>query len=354
MSIGGALSANNGFSFDLNSGGTAMSLASIVATPTIGGLGSGLRFGWNGNSNGPAIRIRHGGSYNDAGIGFQIWESSALVTKAELSSTGLAVNGVLSATGGVSVSSAIPASIWSANFAGAAGAARDILLAGLMGYSNGFTVQYNGTNMVYGFLNGNINISPSAPANSLTLDSSGNLLVGTTNTNPVGNRVNGFVVGASGAGSIDLRSASNISDWGINVTSGTIVNFYSDNGSTHVHAGYIFVNGNTTSYVSASDYRLKENVQPMQNALVTVSRLNPVTYTWKDNGASGQGFIAHELQAVVPDCVTGDKDAVDADGKPQYQGVDTSFLVGILTKAIQELSTKNDALEARLAALENK
>ena len=66
--------------------------------------------------------------------------------------------------------------------------------------------------------------------------------------------------------------------------------------------------------------------------------------------SKGQGFIAHELQAVVPDCVTGQKDAVDAEGKPVYQGVDTSFLVATLTAAIQELKAEVDSLKAQLAA----
>jgi hypothetical protein len=78
----------------------------------------------------------------------------------------------------------------------------------------------------------------------------------------------------------------------------------------------------------------------------------PVTYTWKADGSVGQGFIAHELQEVVPDCVTGEKDAVNEDGSIKPQGIDTSFLVATLTAAIQELSAKNDALEARVAALE--
>jgi hypothetical protein len=72
-----------------------------------------------------------------------------------------------------------------------------------------------------------------------------------------------------------------------------------------------------------------------------------VTYTWKADGSAGQGFIAHELQAVVPDCVTGEKDAVDAEGNPQYQGVDTSFLVATLVKAIQELTARVEELEAK-------
>ena len=109
-----------------------------------------------------------------------------------------------------------------------------------------------------------------------------------------------------------------------------------------------------TAFPTSSDYRLKENIAPMTGALSVVSQLKPVTYNWKTDGSDGQGFIAHELQAVVPDAVVGEKDAVDADGNPVYQGIDTSFLVATLTAAIQELSAKNDALEARLAALENK
>ena len=88
----------------------------------------------------------------------------------------------------------------------------------------------------------------------------------------------------------------------------------------------------------------------MVGALDKIAQLNPVTYTWKSDGSDGQGFIAHELQAVVPDCVTGEKDAVDADGKPQHQGIDTSFLVATLVKAVQEQQTIILALEARLTA----
>ncbi len=124
--------------------------------------------------------------------------------------------------------------------------------------------------------------------------------------------------------------------------------------------GTIGVTTTSTAYNTSSDYRLKENVAPMTGALATVAALKPCTYTWKIDGSAGQGFIAHELQAVVPDCVTGEKDAVetytDEEGneqtRPVYQGVDTSFLVATLTAAIQELSAKNDALEARIAALE--
>lgn len=117
-------------------------------------------------------------------------------------------------------------------------------------------------------------------------------------------------------------------------------------------SGSIGQSASTISYNTSSDYRLKENVLPMTGALAKVAALKPCTYTWKVDGSAGQGFIAHELQEVVPDCVTGTKDAVDKDGKPWHQGVDTSFLVATLTAAIQEQQAIISAMETRLAALE--
>jgi hypothetical protein len=99
------------------------------------------------------------------------------------------------------------------------------------------------------------------------------------------------------------------------------------------------------SYNTTSDYRLKENIAPMTGALAKVAQLKPCTYTWKADGSEGQGFIAHELAAVVADAVTGKKDALDKDGKPEYQGIDTSRLVATLVAAIQELTTRLEALE---------
>jgi hypothetical protein len=121
-------------------------------------------------------------------------------------------------------------------------------------------------------------------------------------------------------------------------------------------------NTNTaTGFATSSDYRLKENITPMTGALDKVAQLNPVTYTWKADGSDGQGFIAHELQEVVPDCVIGEKDEVDAEGNPIYQGIDTSFLVATLTAAIQEqqaiITEQSEAiaaLKARIEALEAK
>jgi hypothetical protein len=163
------------------------------------------------------------------------------------------------------------------------------------------------------------------------IDSLGNLLVGTTSwaTGQNAFRVNNF-------GRVDItRDTTAAADQ---------IYFANPNGVV----GAITTSGSATAYNTSSDYRLKENVQPMQDALAVIAQLNPVTYTWKADGSDGQGFIAHELQAVVPDCVTGEKDAVDAEGNPQYQGVDTSFLVATLVKAVQELTAKVASLEAQL------
>ena len=140
-----------------------------------------------------------------------------------------------------------------------------------------------------------------------------------------------------------------------------ILNRLSDNGIIQEffrgagnQVGNIQANTSSVAYNTSSDYRLKEDIAPMTGALAKVTQLKPVTYKWKSDGEEGQGFIAHELQAIVPDCVTGAKDAVDADGKPVYQGIDTSFLVATLTAAIQELKTIVDAQAAEIAELKAK
>jgi len=184
---------------------------------------------------------------------------------------------------------------------------------------------------------------------AMTLDANGSFLLGVTsaqngnNSDLPGITLYGSTGDAKGAATFVRQSPSSVMVVNNRTAGGGLVAFL--NGSNVV--GTITSNGSTTAYNTTSDYRLKENVAPMQNALDTVAQLNPVTYTWKADGSAGQGFIAHELQAVVPDCVTGQKDAVDAEGNPQYQGVDTSFLVATLCKAIQELTARVAQLEAQ-------
>lgn len=164
------------------------------------------------------------------------------------------------------------------------------------------------------------------------IDGSGNFLINTTSTAQFGKlsiRFNPSV--NNGIGFLPTASGTNNACFFLNSIGGGV--------------GTIQCNDSTTSYNTSSDYRLKENIQPMQDALAKVALLNPVTYNWKVDGSDGEGFIAHELQTVVPNAVTGQKDAVDTDGKPIYQGVDYSKIVVHLVAAIQELKAEIDALK---------
>ena len=171
-----------------------------------------------------------------------------------------------------------------------------------------------------------------------TLDTSGNLLVGTTS--------------ATNSSNTFYRATGYCLTTQVNTTSGPTYHIVFNNPNGAV--GSISTNGSTTTFSTSSDYRLKENVTPMTTGLAIISALKPVTYNWVNDKSPGEGFIAHELQAIIPHAVTGDKDAVNEDGNPLHQGVDYSKIVVHLVAACQELSAKNDALEARLAALEAK
>jgi hypothetical protein len=239
---------------------------------------------------------------------------------------------------------------------------------------------------------GALTLASNGTTTAVTVDTSQNVLIGQT-TNAQGGRL---VIKGSAGTADDLvvntnatycelqsfntkplvfnRQGNNVCFGGTTSIENTVYNFTFDsayNGigsktntsgtSYHVRwhntngvVGGIYTNGSNTTYTTSSDYRLKENITPMTGALDKVLLLKPVTYTWKSDGSNGQGFIAHELQAIVPECVGGEKDAVNDDGSINPQGVDTSFLVATLTAAIQEQQTIINDLKARVTALEAK
>jgi hypothetical protein len=171
---------------------------------------------------------------------------------------------------------------------------------------------------------------------AMTLDASGNLLVGTT-SNPNGAII---AVGPTASNGISIESNS----------TGVVMSqllFRNPNGIV----GSVTTSGSATSYNTSSDYRLKNTIAPMTGALTKVAQLKPVTYKWNVDGSDGEGFIAHELAEVCPSAVTGEKDAVDADGKIKPQGIDVSFLVATLTAAIQEQQALITQLQADVAIL---
>jgi len=176
----------------------------------------------------------------------------------------------------------------------------------------------------------------------MRLDSSGNVLVGVTTAAAQG----GLTIYPTGS------SGGPLLVWNRATTTNTTTAADFRNASSSV--GSITYTNLATAFITTSDYRLKSSVVPMTGALAKVAALNPVTYKWNADGSDGEGFIAHELAEVVPQCVVGEKDAVDKNGNPKYQGIDTSFLVATLTAAIQEQQALIQSLTDRIAQLEAK
>jgi len=156
------------------------------------------------------------------------------------------------------------------------------------------------------------------------------------------------------------------------------------NGAVNNLVGSISCSTTATAYNTSSDYRLKEDWQPMSGSIDRLKNLKPVNFAWKADSTRVDGFLAHEAAEVVPEAVSGEKDAVEAIGnitdaegnvvqegviepeeltegqvwtktedRPIYQGIDQSKLVPLLTAALQEAVAKIEALETRIAALED-
>jgi len=147
----------------------------------------------------------------------------------------------------------------------------------------------------------------SSVTTDVTFDSSGNVLVGTTDTS-LFNNTSGSGIMLAASGRIDVARVQDVCSI-LNRTGasdGSIIDF-KKNGTT---VGSISVTGSNTAYNTSSDYRLKTDAQPMSGASARVQALNPVNFKWIADGTRVDGFLAHEAQAVVPECVTGTKDAM--------------------------------------------
>ena len=134
--------------------------------------------------------------------------------------------------------------------------------------------------------------------------------------------------------------------WNTESSGGYIAFAYGSGGAA---GGSISYSGGTTSYNTSSDYRLKENVVEMTGALDRVSQLKPSRFNFiADADTTVDGFLAHEVQEIVPEAITGEKDAVDEEGNPEYQGIDQNKLVPLLVGAIQELKAEIETLKLQI------
>ncbi len=191
-----------------------------------------------------------------------------------------------------------------------------------------------GTGSLHLCVNGvNSDVNAGIADSKLSIDSSGNLLVGST-SNVLGSRA--FIESTGSTHVIGARVGANghYALGAINAA-GTVV-------------GGVVVNASSTTYATSSDYRLKENVDYTWDATTRLKQLKPARFNFiaDDTNTLVDGFLAHEVSSVVPEAITGTKDAVDADGNPEYQGIDHSVLVPLLVKTIQELEARITALEA--------
>lgn len=125
--------------------------------------------------------------------------------------------------------------------------------------------------------------------------------------------------------------------------------FVNDNGAV----GSISTSGSTTAYNTTSDYRLKQDVQPLTNALDRLSLLKPSRFAFKaDPSVRLDGFLAHEVDPICPEAIQGEHDGVDFGGNPQYQSMDAAKLIPLLTAALQEAVARISDLTARVETLE--
>ena len=200
----------------------------------------------------------------------------------------------------------------------------------------------------------------------MRIDSSGNVIVGATSQ----------------------ANISNATEDGISLSQVSVYRSSKTTTTTHTHAlfinpngnvGSIGTNGSSTSYNTTSDYRLKENVTGITDGIERVKQLNPSRFNFiADADTTVDGFLAHEVSDIVPEAITGEKDAMrdeeyevtpavlDDDGNvvteavmgtrsvPDYQGIDQAKLVPLLTAALQEAITKIEALETQNADFETR
>jgi hypothetical protein len=196
-----------------------------------------------------------------------------------------------------------------------------------------------------------------------------------TNTSLAASSGNACFIGYAGGGAeygLELKT---------DATTGVAVTFYH---TTSTHAGSISVGSSATAFNTSSDYRLKENVVDMSGAITRLKTLNPKRFNWiiDEDNEGVDGFLAHEVDGVVPQAIFGEKDETkdvgtikDADGnvlrenvlesekeddqtwektatENVYQGIDQSKLVPLLTGALQEAIAKIETLETNLSVIE--
>ena len=189
---------------------------------------------------------------------------------------------------------------------------------------------YIGFNRNSGYMNFSIN---NTQGEHMRIDSSGKILMNTTTQSDSTVLTLGGVASSKNGLAI-VNSAD----------TGTIYSIYFRNSSGSL-IGSITNSGSGVAFNASSDYRLKENIKPLENGLSRVQQLKPIKFDWIDSKESCEGFIAHEVDEIFTDAVAGIKDA------EEMQGIDYGRITPLLVKAIQEQQTQIDALQSEINIL---
>ena len=212
----------------------------------------------------------------------------------------------------------------------------------------------NSAQLLVGYLNGsenyydaNTHYFRNGSAGEVMRINAGNLLVGKTSlsTSTIGfqfDLANQKIASGANGGATAFFNR--------NGDNGTVVQIARDG----AEKGGISVTTTAVAYNTTSDYRLKTNLEPISSGINRIKQLPVYRFNWiaDESGNKVDGFVAHEAQAIVPECVTGEKDAVDSDGNPIYQGIDQSKIVPLLTAALKEAIVEIEILKSKVATLE--
>jgi hypothetical protein len=223
-------------------------------------------------------------------------------------------------------------------------------------------IKFQGSGVDYGFINldnsdGALDLGTKVGwstrfytnnAERMNIDSSGRVNINTASA-----------ITGEGVLQVSGNSSQNLSAWRVATNGNVGLRFF--NSSTQ-GVGGITINASGTVYATSSDYRLKENEVAISDGIERLKQLKPYKFNFKtEPDTIVDGFFAHEVSSVVPEAVSGEKDAtetyIDDNGDEQTrinsQGIDQSKLVPLLTSALQEAITKIETLEARVQTLES-
>jgi hypothetical protein len=222
------------------------------------------------------------------------------------------------------------------------GSTAGAVFTGSLAYAQYMFTQYNGV------ATPTIQFAPNAVA-AMTIIGGGKVLVGTTAALSFASAAPIQVLSSGIAGAFKNTTAGSQTISVYNTgNSGTRYLMWFESNASKTHVGSITSNGSATAYNTSSDYRLKENVVYDWDATTRLKQLKPARFNFivDETNTPVDGFLAHEAQVVVPECVTGTKDEVDDNDVAVMQGIDQSKLVPLLVKTIQELEARITALEA--------